>query len=177
MERRHFQRIETRWTRGIPTYQALKPSGSRGHGQWRAGAHSNENHRCDSHCCLPFFRPLIYPPTSMQRSARWRDLSRELPISATQFSMGDFKNVLATIQSTPSVARSIARGPGGPQKPIGTNGGSPRRRRRRRRQPAILAYPAISCLPCTFSVGPRPHPAAQPKPPRASARPRLTQGL
>lgn len=114
--RNTIQRLEL-WSGGTSSgsgpagqwaYPPIRPwslIGGRGRGRKRAEAHSNRNHRCDPHCCLPFFRPLIYPPTSMQRSARWRDLSCESPISATQFSMGKFKNVLAAIQSAPSVAR------------------------------------------------------------------------
>jgi hypothetical protein len=54
---------------------------------------------------LAFPRPLIYPPTSMQRRARGWGLYRQIFGGIARICMGNFKNLPAATQPHPFVAR------------------------------------------------------------------------
>jgi hypothetical protein len=64
-----------------------------------------------------FSRPLIYPPTSMQRRARGCGLCRQIFGGFAHFCMGNFKNLPAATQVHPFVARAQILAPGFPAYP------------------------------------------------------------
>jgi hypothetical protein len=99
---------------------------------------------------LLFLCPLVYPPGCSQRLARQLELIRWAANSAKLFSMGNFKNRLAAIQTTSVVALLPIEDPGPPPPPQvprmapGSGGGRGFTRR--------TLY--LACVPCTFFAYP-----------------------
>jgi hypothetical protein len=112
---------------------------------------------------LLFLCPLVYPPGCSQRLARQLELIRWAANSAKLFSMGNFKNRLAAIQTTSLVALLPIEDPGPPPVPRmapGSGGG----RGFARRTLYLACVPCSdSCVPVPFSAYPVPflaYPAA-----------------
>lgn len=103
---------------------------------------------------LLFLCPLIYPPGCSQRLARQLELIRWAANSAKLFSMGNFKNRLAAIQTTSVVALlpiEDPRPPSVPRMAPGSGGG----RGFARRTLYLACVPSNdSCVPCTFFAYP-----------------------